>query len=116
MSFPAVAKFPGTKWDGGSASRSVALDNEPILEVFRPPSSDDWSSLTAEIQSMQVFAGAGGVAATTSTTGHAYIPNVAGTPTGVPATKAGFTALVYDSTAHKLWFYDAGWKTSGAAS
>lgn len=116
MSFPAVAKFPSTLWDGSSASRSVAIDGEPILEVYRPPGPDDWSQLTAEVLNMQIQAGAGGVAALSATKGHAYIPNVAGTPTGVPQVKTGFTAVVYDTTAHKLWIYDAGWKTSGAVS
>lgn len=100
MSFPAVANFPGAKWDGSSADRSSIIDNEPVLEVYRGPSPNDWSQILAEVFTMQIQAGAGGVVATTSTSGHAYVPNVAGTPTGVPQVKTGFTAIVYDVTAH----------------
>jgi len=46
-----------------------------------------------------------------ATTGFVDICSFGGTPTGVPAqVPAGYTAMRYDTTAHKLWFYDAGWK------
>jgi hypothetical protein len=48
--------------------------------------------------------------ATTAIGGFPYIPANAGTPTGVPTGLAGFVPLYYDTTAHKLWIYDAGWK------
>jgi hypothetical protein len=47
---------------------------------------------------------------TTATDGFPYIPAAAGTPTGVPTTQAGFAPLYYDTTAHKIWVYDGGWK------
>jgi hypothetical protein len=52
--------------------------------------------------------------ATTDTNGFLYISKVAGAPTGVPANLAGNYAnalpMRYDTTNHKLWVYDAGWK------
>lgn len=51
--------------------------------------------------------------ATSATDGFLYVPTCAGTPTGVPTTQTGTAALVYDTTAHKLWVYDSGWKGIG---
>jgi hypothetical protein len=48
--------------------------------------------------------------ATGATSGHPYISAVAGPPTGVPGVFTGYSAIVYDTTTHKLWVYDAGWK------
>ena len=48
--------------------------------------------------------------ATTATDGFLYVTTCAGTPTGVPTTFTGRAPLVYDTTAHEFWIYDAGWK------
>ena len=40
-----------------------------------------------------------------STNGFVYIPNITGTPTGVPTTNVGRTPLVWDATANILWVY-----------
>lgn len=53
-----------------------------------------------------------GAVNTTATDGFPYIPSCAGTPTGVPTTIAGMVPMVYDSTNHKLYIYDGGWKTT----
>jgi hypothetical protein len=38
-----------------------------------------------------------------------FLPaTIAGTPTGTPAV----VTMIYDTTAHKLWVYDSGWKSS----
>lgn len=125
MAGRATAGYPTTIWDGASASRSAVIDNEPIADVHRDADADDYKRAVAEIIAVQtsdtrlrLISGAGNTAAlaTTATSGHGYIPTCAGTPTGVPATVTGFAALIYDTTAHKLWHYDAGWKTVGAAS
>lgn len=50
----------------------------------------------------------GSVSLNSATTGYPLMPAVAGTPTGNPGTTGAFR---YDSTAHKLWIYDAGWKS-----
>lgn len=50
---------------------------------------------------------------TTATTGHAYIPVTAGTPTGVPAAISGYAPMVADSSGSKLWVYISGvWKSA----
>lgn len=118
MGFPATAKFPASQWDGSSATRTASAAGEPVLEIYAGPSPDDYSQVIAEVRSMQFNAGAGGGVATLSATaGFMFIPHCAGTPTGVPANvPSGYTAMLYDVTAHKLWIYDGGWKTSGAIS
>lgn len=46
----------------------------------------------------------------TDTDGFLYIPTCAGTPSGTPTVFTGKVALVYDTTAHKLWIHDgASW-------
>jgi hypothetical protein len=50
-----------------------------------------------------------GAPATTAVAGFPYIPYMAGTPSGVPTTTgnfSGYTPMVYDNSAHKIWFYD----------
>jgi len=57
--------------------------------------------------------------ATTATEGFLYIPTCAGTPTGVPTTRTGRIAMIYDTTNHQFWFYDGAWlqpKTPSAAA
>lgn len=49
-------------------------------------------------------------AATTDTSGFFFIRTCAGAPTGVPSVYTGNVPLRYDTTNHKLWIYDAGWK------
>lgn len=66
-----------------------------------------------------------GQLATTATTGFAWLPKMAGAPTGLPQRPtpppAGTTLgtwlaqyswvpCVYDTTNHKLWIYDGAWK------
>jgi hypothetical protein len=48
--------------------------------------------------------------ATNATDGFLYIPSCAGTPTGTPSTQTGTVPMVYDTTNHKLYIYDSGWK------
>lgn len=51
-----------------------------------------------------------GAPALNATDGFPYMPATPGIPTGVPTAQAGFVPFRYDSTTHKLWIYDAGWK------
>lgn len=45
-----------------------------------------------------------------ATTGFPYMPVTAGTPTGVPVTKANYVPFQFDSTGGKLWaYYGAAW-------
>jgi hypothetical protein len=50
--------------------------------------------------------------ATNATDGFFYVRTCAGTPTGVPSSFTGAAAMCYDSTNHKLYVYDGGWKTT----
>jgi hypothetical protein len=52
------------------------------------------------------------VLSTSATDGFLYVPTCAGTPTGVPNTQTGTSAVVYDTTANKLWVYNGGWKSA----
>ena len=49
--------------------------------------------------------------ATNSTNGFPYIPAASGTPTGAPTALTGFVAMYYDTSAHKIWFYDTATST-----
>lgn len=119
------ASFPTSIWDGSSDDRSSALDHQSPLETVRAPSANDYNKAVAELiavenalATVRTLVGAGNTAAlaTTATSGHHYIPTCAGTPTGVPATITGFAAIIFDTTADKLWIYRGGWKTSGAVT
>ena len=122
----AVAHFPTSVWDGSSATRSAALDSEPLSVIQRAPDSADWQQGVAEIQAVEtalttttLIAGAGNTAAlaTTATTGFAFLPKVNGVPTGVPTgVPAGYLAFAYDYADHKFYVYDGGWKASVALS
>jgi hypothetical protein len=51
---------------------------------------------------------------TNATDGFAYMPSMAGTPSGTPTAYTGFCPYVFDTTGKKLWIYDtaaAGWKS-----
>ena len=50
----------------------------------------------------------GGVLATTATEGFLALPTCAGTPTGTPAIGVG--AIVYDTTANKIWVWNSSWR------
>jgi hypothetical protein len=55
--------------------------------------------------------GKGSALANAATDGFLYLPIMAGTPTSAPPTaRAGSAPFVYDTTAHKIWVYDSGWK------
>jgi hypothetical protein len=48
---------------------------------------------------------------TNASSGFPYIPATSGAPTGVPAVVKGMVPMQYDTTNHKLWIYDGGWKS-----
>lgn len=48
--------------------------------------------------------------ATNATDGFVYVPSCAGTPTGVPTSRPGTIAMVYDTSANKIWFYNGAWR------
>lgn len=64
-----------------------------------------------------VVIGADGALATNATTGHLQIPSCAGTPTGTPVggLHTGKVAILYDTTANKLWVFSGGtWRQTAA--
>lgn len=50
------------------------------------------------------------VLANAATDGFLYIPTVAGVPSGVPTTKTGTVAMVFDTTNNDLYVYNGAWK------
>jgi hypothetical protein len=51
----------------------------------------------------------GAALSTSATDGFLYIPTCAGTPSGVPTSKTGTVAMVFDTTNNKLYIYDGSW-------
>lgn len=49
--------------------------------------------------------------ATTATDGFVYLPSCAGAPTGVPTSRTGTVATVYDTSNNKLYVYNGAWKS-----
>jgi hypothetical protein len=75
-------------------------------------SVDNGVTYTTQMQilpkgSLALGLGNPGVAATD---GFPYLPASAGVPTGVPTARTGFVPFYYDTTTHKIWVYDGGWK------
>lgn len=61
------------------------------------------------------FAVGKGFGALTDTAGFCYIPSEAGTHTGVPTARTGFTPILIDTTLHKIGIYSGGaWKWTAA--
>ena len=114
-----VAFFPGKIWDGSSGSRpNPNHDGETALETYRGPDAVDWQQLQAELQSIEIQLGAGGISGTTATKGYFFLPTVAGSPTGIPANvPAGFVAACYDSTDSKIAIFNGtSWVKTAALS
>lgn len=47
--------------------------------------------------------------ATSATDGFTYVPTCAGVPSGVPTSRTGTVALVFDTTNNRLYVYDGAW-------
>lgn len=55
--------------------------------------------------------GVNGALATNATIGFVDFPTCAGAPSGTPSkTEAGHRSMIYDTTNHKIWFFDGTWK------
>lgn len=120
-----VASFPTSIWDGSSSSRQAPASGGDVKTIYREPDGADYERLVAEVIATETAvnrvrllsaAANTAVVVNAATAGHAYMPTVAGTPSGVPGTITGFAGYLYDTTAHKLWVYDAGWKATSALS
>jgi hypothetical protein len=68
-------------------------------------------ALHASTANKNLVVGTGAAVSTGATGGFLMITSCAGTPTGVPVgTAAGRIAMVYDTTADKIWFYNGAWR------
>lgn len=99
----------------GTGAASTLIFQTPILVASGTGAQTYATQLTLGLSA--VFGSA--AIATNATDGFVYIPTCAGTPTGVPTTNTGRVAMVYDTTNHQFWIYDAAWlqpKTPAAAA
>ncbi len=78
-----------------------------VLQIYNP--QQNWRKQVVD------RLGAGSAAlATDATDGFLYVPSMAGSPTGTPATKPGLLPIVIDSTNNRLLFYSSGaWRAVG---
>lgn len=108
-----------TQSNGGRIRLGSATSGTAILDIGLAGGTGAWLQSTSATDLSTTFPmllnpNGGGVIvsaaaalATSATTGHLYIASCAGTPSGVPASAAaGRIAMVYDTIAHKIWFYD----------
>ena len=82
-----------------------------VLDVFGYSNPLDVDALLVTLQGLSgksVVVG-GAAIATTAVDGFLCISKCAGTPTGVPSNANGI-AMVYDTTANKIWFYNGSWR------
>jgi hypothetical protein len=66
---------------------------------------------TLALKGKNVVIGTKAALATNATDGFAYLPTMAGTPTGTPTSFTGKVATVYDTSANKLWIYNGSWRS-----
>ena len=100
---------------GGSSFWSLGLANadaDKFKIAYGSSSSARLSSGVAlTISTSQGVVVGNAALATSATDGFMYIPTCAGTPTGTPTNHVtGTLPMIYDTTNHKFWMYDAGWK------
>lgn len=48
---------------------------------------------------------------TGATSGFTWMPSMSGTPSGTPTSYTGSVAMVYDTSANKLWVYNGSWRS-----
>ena len=93
----------GTNLARLDSTNSYALPQSFVMITANALSNDGNNNL---------FTGANNLS-NASTNGFVYIPNITGTPTGVPTTNVGRTPLVWDASANILWVYSGGtWNPS----
>ena len=116
-----VAQFDGTKWTFAGSGNSLtaaafipAGSTVPANGIYLPAANSlGWATNTTargKIDANGNFILGTAALATNATNGFVYIPSCAGTPTGTPTAVTGMVPIVYDSTNHKLYVYDGGWK------
>lgn len=94
-------------------SSAAYVDHKLYSLSFRFFAGSSPSERMAIDSSGNITAG-GGTLATSATDGFLYVPTCAGTPTGTPTTKTGFSPIVVNTTNNKLYFYSGGaWRDAG---
>lgn len=97
--------------DGG-LTLGTGTAHPVILHVGGTTSTDE----KARVDTNGDFVQGRAALATNATAGFMFIAGGAGPPTGVPTTRAGRTALYYDTTNCQLYTYCGGWKTVHSTS
>lgn len=96
------------------ASATGTITTAATFTVTGPPVAGTNAVITNNPYALLVqagdvcLAGSGSALATTAITGHTWIPNCAGTPTGAAVGLAGSTPIIVDTTALKIWCLIAG--------
>lgn len=113
--------FGGYGDDGTTFQQAVRLDAVvdgsvstgivPGRWVINTANASGVLTEAARVNSGGSFMMSASALATTATDGFIYINSCAGTPTGVPsAAPGGAKAIVYDTTANKIWIYNGSWR------
>lgn len=100
IAFVAAENFTSTAWGTDTYFLNTPKTTNTTAETFRITSQG----------SIVCGGNAGGAIATNATGGFLYLPSCAGTPTGTPTTFTGRNAFVYDTSANKIWVYNAAWR------
>jgi len=103
----AVAKFYGTSPSNDKGTLNLLTTGTPHVQLSADTAQENFLDFGLRV-------GPAVSLGTNSTANFLLIPFMAGTPTGVPANAGNGIAVVYDTTAHKLWAYDniaAAWKS-----
>jgi hypothetical protein len=97
-----------------NGTNAVVGANSGDLKL-RVGGTDAWnvSATTGRLEAISSYGFSHGIAAlaTGATEGFFHIQSCAGTPSGTPASiPTGQIPMVYDSSAHKIWFYSGSWR------
>lgn len=99
------------------AANKVIKSDGTTLIASRVEDSGSGSTPVLSLDSAgNVVAGSLAALITTATDGFLYIPSMPGVPTGVPTSKTGKVAMVFDTTNNRLYNYDAGWILAGISN
>jgi hypothetical protein len=97
-----------------NGSQIIGGSSVPVNGIYLPAANTlGWatnSTARGKIDANGNFIFGTAALATNAANGYIYIPTCAGTPTGTPTAVTGMVPLVYDTTNHKLYVYDGGWK------
>jgi hypothetical protein len=114
----------GTYSVGTGAGRFQSSTTGNYYELFVNPSSSGYCSIQSYQENVgvaplllnalggSVVVGWDTQLATNATAGFLYIPTTSGTPTGIPGAFSARVAMLYDTSANKLWIYNGAWRSA----